>query len=386
MTCQHRPMARQRTPANGSFRQPSAIAVLQGAVTRPQDEQSRHRRRRAAACSSSATPDFARTLGTDHLGCAATSARQSCKYDAIIIQSFQRCNSSGMGMGSVFVSSRQGSLRLPPCRQLPNGAAGSLPAAAVVFDELGCYQWSNETRVTRSARHNVSHPKQESLHLTAKHCMLLAGPALTIMIYRDICVPLLAADAKLLVARHNQVLEQTCHTFVMPSLSWLHSALCFQIIQAFSRIVAAGSMWSSAFLLLDEAANTLQSGLHPTESHALVSIARTTQTALESTFTASDTWCEQLIYLRCCIMPEKLFPASCSKHLDQLQGVGGLTHPQQCLLVKCLLLAGLHQASEAGMLLHTTSLQYKQHHHHALCKGCQQTSVTAALFMHGEQS
>ncbi|KAL3150124.1 hypothetical protein ABBQ38_013461 [Trebouxia sp. C0009 RCD-2024] len=139
-------------------------------------------------------------------------------------------------------------------------------------------------RVSRDAIPQLEAFQQQQLCLTSLAAISgltkleLPGPALTIMIYRDICVPLLAADAKLLVARHNQ------------------------IIQAFSRIVAAGSMWSSAFLLLDEAANTLQSGLHPTESHAL--------------------------------------------------GVGGLTHPQQCLLVKCLLLAGLHQASEAGAADH----------------------------------
>ena len=52
----------------------------------------------------------------------------------------------------------------------------------------------------------------------------------------------------------------------------LHFDLCFQIIQAFSQIVAAGGAWSSALLLLDKAATELESEAHPTERQALVSI------------------------------------------------------------------------------------------------------------------
>ena len=51
----------------------------------------------------------------------------------------------------------------------------------------------------------------------------------------------------------------------------LHSALCFQIIQAFSQIVAAGGAWSSALLLLHEVAADLQCWAHPTGGQALVS-------------------------------------------------------------------------------------------------------------------
>lgn len=60
-------------------------------------------------------------------------------------------------------------------------------------------------------------------------------------------------------------------------------------------------------------------------------------------------------------MPKKLLLASHPLNLDQVQGVGRIIHPQQCLLVKSLLLAGLHQASEPGTLLHSTSLQHNQH-------------------------
>ena len=38
----------------------------------------------------------------------------------------------------------------------------------------------------------------------------------------------------------------------------MHLALLLQIIQAFSQIVAAGSAWSSALLLVDAAASQLQ--------------------------------------------------------------------------------------------------------------------------------
>ena len=51
----------------------------------------------------------------------------------------------------------------------------------------------------------------------------------------------------------------------------LHFALCLQIIQAFSHIVAAGSAWRSALLLLDEVAADLQTGTDPKEGPALVS-------------------------------------------------------------------------------------------------------------------
>lgn len=155
-------------------------------------------------------------------------------------------------------------------------------------------------------------PTHRCLHSPAQHCMLPAGPELTIMIYREICVPLLAADAHVLVARHNQVLEQVCQTVLMPSLSRLHPALCFQIIQAFSRIVAAGSMWSSAFLLLDEATFTLQSGLRPTESQSLVNIVWTKPTARISylhchTLRVSNWYiCSAALCLRSCFWPHIL--------------------------------------------------------------------------------
>ena len=117
-------------------------------------------------------------------------------------------------------------------------------------------------------------------------------------------------------------------------------------------------MWSSAFLLLDEVASELHSGLHLTESHSRVSQDNSSNFMVACPHRPRLP-VSTLYAAYCCIMPKKLFPTSLAigMHLGILQDVDRLTHPQQCLLVRFLLLAGLHKACEPGMLLHSASLR-----------------------------
>ncbi len=92
----------------------------------------------------------------------------------------------------------------------------------------------------------------------------------------------------------------------------MHLALCLQIVQAFSRLVAAGDEWESAMPVVELLASALKADMQSSDAHAQVDAQPLFEHCHQRSACITSCTCDTVVTRSCMDLHHTLHDNSCS--------------------------------------------------------------------------